>query len=510
MKLSRRILINGITALVLLGGIGGLDPSLPAAAQGNNPPTRVDAEVLESLQGGKSADFVIVMAEQADLSAAYGIADWDERGWYVVNTLKETAARTQKRSIAELSRRGVRFKSFFAGNEIYVHGGSEQALNAILALGDAGAVRAPVTVKLEPAAPRFLQSVGPVQTGAELQAETQAVVPTWGLEDTNAPGFWAAFNFQGEKIIVANIDTGVQYTHPALAASYLCAGGNPGDPKCWKDVTDYPQSVPYDGLGHGTHTMGTMVGTTLSDGYGTYRIGMAPSAKWIACRAFASNEANDSYLLNCADWILAPGGNPSNRPHIVNNSWSGTTSSIWFKSKAQAWVAAGILPVFSAGNLGTQSQCSNIFSPSDYSETFAVAAHDNSRNIASFSSKGPLTNYYGQSEYLKPEISAPGVYILSSFPGNSYAYYSGTSMAAPHVSGAVALLWSCNAYLVGKISLTASLLENGAGISPTGSCGISPDGDGNYTYGHGYLDVYQAGIMGCGLAPAAYLPIILR
>src|SRR5574340_1829394 len=519
MKSSRRILIISLTALLLLGVISGLNPSLPAAAQVENPQAKVDSKVLESLRGGKSADFIIVMAEQADLSAAYGMADWDERGWYVYNTLKETAARTQKRSLAELKRRGVRAESFFAGNEIYVHAGSEQALNAILALGDAGSVRAPVIVQLEPAAPRFLQSIGPVRPGAALQAETQATIPTWGLEDTNAPDFWAAFGRQGEGIVVASIDSGVKYDHTALAASYRCATESLPYSACWRDASTTNVTVfPYDDNGHGTHTMGTMVGTTAYDifnyPYTTRTIGMAPKAKWIACRAFDSTGYADDVELNaCADWILAPSGNPSYRPHIVNNSWGDTVSSTWFKPKVTAWSAAGIFPVFSAGNLKYKTSCVLMGSPADYLESFTIAAHDISGNIASFSLNGSnLTNY---TSTLKPNLSAPGVYVFSAYSPNSSwpydsAYMSGTSMAAPHVSGAVALLWSCNPYLVGKISLTASLLETSAGNPPAGSCGTSPNGDGNYTYGHGYLNVYQAGIMGCGLAPAAYLPIIMR
>jgi len=426
----------------------------------------------------------------------------------VYNTLKETAPATQKRSIAELSRRGVRFKSFFAGNEIYVHGGSEQALNAILALGDAGTIRAPVTVKLEPAAPRFLQSVGPVQTGAELQAETQSIID-WGITELPPPIF-GAHSLAGESIIVANIDSGVQYDHPALAAAYRCAGGGLPSAACWYDATNPTITTPYDDNGHGTHTMGTMVGSNNPSL--TYTVGMAPEAKWIACKAFGSDgKATDSALESCAQWILAPNNNPSNRPHIVNNSWGGDSANSWFQDEVQAWAAAGIFPVFSAGNSGSASTCNNIYSPADYPESFAIAAHDSSRSIANFSSKGPLTNYYGQSEYLKPEISAPGVYIRSSFPGNSYASYSGTSMAAPHVSGAVALLWSCNPTLVGEIDTTVELLEISAEkSSKLDTCGSPEIGDGNYTFGRGYLNVYQAGWMVCGGVQKAYLPAISK
>lgn len=506
MRLSRRILIIGLTALLLLGVISGLDPSLPAAAQVENPPARVDSEVLESLRGGKSADFIIVMAEQADLSAAYGMADWDERGWYVYNTLKETAARTQKRSLVELKRRGVRAESFFAGNEIYVHAGSEQALNAILALGDAGSIRAPVIVQLEPAVPRFLQSIGPVRPGAALQAETQSIVD-WGITDTGAPTFWSAYGRQGQGIIVANIDSGVQYDHPALVNSYRCKNGNLVDLKCWYDPTGDPQqSGPHDDQGHGTHTMGTMVGS--NDPALTYTVGMAPGAQWIACRAFIGNTQEDANVFyNCADWILAPGGNASNRPNIVNNSWGGSSGNSWFRSKVQAWAASGIFTVFSAGN---NSNCGTISTPGDYPESFTAASHASNGIIATDSSKGPLNYYYDLGFYLKPNISAPGVNIISSIPGSNYAVGSGTSMAAPHVSGAVALLWSCNPNLIGNISLTASLLENSARDKLDNSCGVSPYGDGNYIYGHGLLDVYAAGAGICLDWKQTYLPIIRR
>jgi hypothetical protein len=82
-------------------------------------------------------------------------------------------------------------------------------------------------------------------------------------------------------------------------------------------------------------------------------------------------------------------------------------------------------------------------------------------------------------------------------------------MAAPHAAGAVALLWSCNDYLIGNIGLTFALLQGGAASSQDGSCGTSPIG-GNYTYGYGYLDVFKAGQMGCNMAPVAYLPLIFR
>ena len=504
----KRIFLASITMLVMMGMLGSLGRLIPAAAQVSGPRAQVDTQVLEALQSGETADYVIVMAEQADLSAAYGISDWEERGWYVYNTLKETAARTQKSTLAQLKRQGIRNQSFFAGNEIYVHGGTQQSLNAVIDLAEVGSVRAPLTVQLEPAGARFSRPLGPAQPQAALQTELNGS-PTWGLTDAGAPAFWSEYESKGETIIVANIDSGVQYDHPALANSYRCINGNLLDPKCWYDATgDPPEVGPHDDLGHGTHTMGTMVGS--DDQTLPYSVGMAPGATWIACRAFISDETSETILNTCADWILAPGGDPANRPHVVNNSWSDEVHDSWFQDEVITWRAAGIFPVFSAGNKGG---CYTIFSPGDYVESFTVGAHDSSREIAYFSSMGP--NYIGIDPYTKPNLSAPGVNVISSYPPNLPPYYrswesmQGTSMAAPHAAGAVALLWSCNDYLIGNIGLTFALLQGGAASSPDGGCGTSPTG-GNYTYGYGYLDVYKAGQMGCKMAPVAYLPLISR
>ena len=487
----------------------GLALPRPAAAQGVTPPQgeRVDPQVLETLAASGSADFVIEMAEQADLSAAYAISDWNERGQYVVDTLKATAERSQKDAIGQLNRQGARFMSYFVSNVIVVRGGNQHALDAFQNLPGVARVRAPVVVRLEPVEELLRRAVE-----IKLPQAILAGTPTWGLTDTKAPDFWSAFGSQGQGIIVANIDSGVQYDHPALAGAYQCASGNAEDPKCWlntvPDIESCPVGVPCDDNGHGTHTMGTMVGTDqLVSGPS---VGMAPGAKWIACRAFTkTGNGDDSNIIACAQWLLAPGGSAANRPHVINNSWGGetTASDSWFRSYVQAWRAAGMFPVFSAGNNG--SGCTTLGSPADYPEGFAVAAHDSSRNIAWFSSRGPIT--FGVMPYTKPNLSAPGVDIYSSVPINSYnGTYSGTSMAAPHVSGAVALLWSCNPGLVGQIDQTFQLLQNSAGIPPAGSCGAPTSGNGNYTYGYGYLNVFQAGVGICSDWHNTFLPLVMK
>ena len=485
-----------LVVFILAGSLAGHSPLLRANAQGIDPQGKVEPQVLEALQLSGAADYVIVMAEQADLSAAYSIADWNERGRYVYDTLSQTAARSQKRAIAQLQARGLRYQSFILGNQIYVHGGTQRAIESLLSLAEVGRVRAPVTVKLNPV------EMFEVQGAAQAQAEVQAG-PTWGLTDAHAPEFWSTFGRHGEGIVVANIDTGVQADHPALADAYHCAGGNLLDEKCWHDaIVDAPESGPQDDQGHGTHTMGTMVGS--NDPALPHQVGMAPGAQWIACRAFIDNTATEDDLLECAQWILAPAGDPANRPHVVNNSWGGDSQDEWFQEKVQAWAAAGIFATFSAGNEG--SSCNVLGSPADYPEGFTVTAHDNRRTIASFASKG------GNTAYLKPNLSAPGELVLSAYPEKKglgeWLKMNGTSMAAPHVAGAVALLWSLKPDLVGNLGLTAALLQSSAAAPPPGDCGAPESGGGNYTYGYGFLDVYRAGLLSLDLKPAVYLPLI--
>ncbi len=468
--------------LLMMGLVFGLVQSTStAAASSEQGLEKVETAVLDALSAKGSADYVIEMAEHADLSAAYEMTDWDARGWFVYDTLRETAARTQAPIIAILEKSGVKYQSFFAGNEIAVTGSDTSVLSQIAALDAVSHVRYPRTATIEPI---------PVLTRNLFDFSIDAL--DWGLTDTNAPAFWSTFGVQGSGILVANIDTGVQWNHPALDQAFKCA--SPSDASCWADPSNQCGGSACDNNGHGTHTMGTMVGD--DDPTLTYQVGMAPDAKWIACKGCETNSCSDASLNACADWILAPGGSPANRPNIVNNSWGGGGGDAWYLSKVQAWRAAGIFPVFSSGNPG--STCGAIGSPSDYQESFATANHQSDGNINSSSGRGP--SVYGHEPYTKPNISAPGTNICSSVPTNAWnCGYSGTSMAAPHSAGAVALLWSCNSALVGQIDQTFQLLQNSAGAPiNAGACGAPPDGQGNYTYGYGYLDVLAAGTLTCG------------
>lgn len=453
-----------------------------AAARGPEAIDKVETALLDELAQTGSADFVVRFAEQADLSPAYTMG-WQERGEFVYETLTETAERVQGGARAYLDRRGVVQQTFIAGNELYVWGGDLMAVNALAELPEVASLRAARTYFLDPRTPADVS--GSV-------VDTPQGPATWGIQDTHADQFWGVFALQGDGIVVANIDTGVQWDHPALAGQYRCAG-NPGSAACWRDPTGTCGSVPCDNNGHGTHTMGTMVADDAPSL--PYAAGMAPNAQWIACKGCTSDSCEDVHLLACADWILAPAGDPNNRPHVVNNSWGGDGCDAWYQPKVAAWRAAGIFPAFSAGNSG-ELGCGTAGTPGDYQESFATAAHRSSRGIASFSSRGP--SCFGHEPFTKPNISAPGVAVCSTVPyGDWDCFYSGTSMASPHTAGAVALLWSCNPGLIGQIDATFQALQETADPPPAGDCGAPPDGEGNYTYGYGYLNVLAAGLQHC-------------
>ena len=437
----------------------------------------IEAALRDHLEAGFTADLVVRFAEQADLSPAYGMA-WHERGEFVVARLREVADRSQAAARVILDARGASYRPFLAGNEIYVRSGDTALAAALAGLAGVAEIRAPRELSLEPFAAVPL-------AGGE--------VPTlgWGLIDSGATSFWSSFGRQGEGIVLAEMSSGVQWNHPALVNAYHC-GSDPADPSCWFDPSNICGGSMCDNLGIGTAVAGIMVG---SDDPGLpYQVGMAPGAEWIACKACESSSCSQFAIESCADWLLQPAGDPDNRPHVVVVPWGGGGGDPWLEAKVTAWWAAGIFPSIRAGNGGPG--CASMETPGDYQESFAAAAHDDTRTIASFSSRGPSA--FGHDPYTKPNLSAPGVGICTSYPTDGWATnFNGTSPAAAHVAGAVALLWSCAGYLVRDVDATFEALQATTGGPPAGNCGAPPDGQGNYTYGHGFLNIIQTGVEFC-------------
>jgi subtilisin family serine protease len=313
-------------------------------------------------------------------------------------------------------------------------------------------------------------------------AVNQSVAAGWdNLGKINAPALWA-MGYRGQGMVVASMDTGVDYTHPELAAQWR------GGTNSWFDPygnhpnpADLPSTCA--SRGHGTATMGVMVGKT---------VGVAPDAQWIAVKVFDDNcSATTTGIILGFQWLLDPDGNPStpDAPQVVNSSWGGSnpgcgptdpTGKYVFQPALQNLRAAGILPVFSAGNSGAQGSDTSTY-PGNYLEAFPVGATDSLDTVAPFSSRGPNNCIAPPLTY--PELSAPGVSIYTTGVGNTYTTLNGTSFAAPHVAGGLALLLSAFPTGLSVQQQENALVSSALDLGPVG-----PDD----SYGYGRLDVLSA------------------
>lgn len=302
----------------------------------------------------------------------------------------------------------------------------------------------------------------------------------WNLTQVGAPALWSRLGATGEGAVVAVLDTGADWRHPALASAYR---GRSGDHNYhWFDATASRDTEPRDLHGHGTHVTGLIAGR---DGPRAY--GVAPGAEWVAVRVFdGQGETTDLTLLRGAAWLLAPtrldGTTPRAdlAPDIVSCSWNlDNGADPLFDPVVDAWRAAGILPVFAAGNTdGDPSGPDRILSPASDPDALAVGALTSERSVWWRSRRGP--GFHGG---VKPDLAAPGAAILSTWPENQTAYADGTSMATPHVAGAAALLLSLNPQL-GVDDLAAILRASADDLGAPGA---------DLESGWGALDALAAG-----------------
>ena len=338
-----------------------------------------------------------------------------------------------------------------------------------------------------------LQSVDTIRLDATLSAPqplaATSATPEWNLAMVRADEMWS-LGYTGGSVVVAGMDTGVDVDHPDLAGSWR------GGSNSWYDPNGQ-HAIPSDASGHGTQTMGIIVGGSK----GGTAIGMAPGAKWIAVKIFNdAGTASLSAIHQGFQWLLDPDANPATNdaPDVVNNSW-GYPSYLnqcyrEFENDIAVLKAADIAVVFSAGNSGPSAPSS--VSPADNAGSFAVGAVDTARTVASFSSRGPSAC----DGSVFPEAVAPGVNVRTSdltFGGiipDSYAYVSGTSFAAPHLAGAMVLLLS--AHPTASVPSLEQALESGAvDLGAAGS---------DNSYGYGLIDVVAASaLLGSGGRPSA-------
>nr|WP_202539121.1 S8 family serine peptidase [Streptomyces sp. SID8379] len=418
--------------------------------------------------------FWVQLDAQADTSAARKAKKKADKGRAVIKAKKERATASQGELKALLKKSGAHFTSYWISNTVKVTGDKALA-EKIAARPEVEAIAADKVLKL------------PDDRTAEEQPQAAGGVE-WNIDSINAPKVWDDLGDRGDGVVIANIDTGVDYQHPTLAGSYrgLKADGTYDHDHNWFDATaTCPEQEPCDDHGHGSHTMGTMVG---DDGDGD-RIGVAPGARWIAAKGCTVSGCPQDALLAAGQWILAPTDRtgqdprPDLAPDVVNNSWGADVLDTWYESMVQAWVDAGIFPAFSNGNNGPD--CATVGSPGAYPNTYASGAYDSDGDIASFSARGA-----GEDGAVKPDIAAPGVDIRSAAPGGGYAVMSGTSMASPHTAATVALMWSVSPAIRGDVAATERLLDRTAHDVPDLTCGGTAAN--NNVFGEGRLDAYAA------------------
>ncbi|MEW6084715.1 MAG: S8 family serine peptidase [Chloroflexota bacterium] len=423
----------------------------------------------------------VILKDQADLSAIRQIQDIDERRTTAYQVLTKHANETQAGLRNMFDTFGVVYTPYYLVNALEVRGGT---LVRLYLLTRPEVDRVIPSPRLRPVPQDGYPAIG----GGDF-------VPSdvgWNVQMIGADKVWEEFDARGEGIVIGHSDTGVDVNHPALKESYR---GNPkGDDYNWFDPWNGKPS-PYDSGGHGTHTLGTILG---QDG-----IGVAPEATWFACANLVRNLANPALYLDCMQFMLAPfpqggdplvDGDPTLAADVLNNSWGcpeieGCDPNALLPA-VDNLRAAGIFVVVSTGNEGPN--CSTVTAPPAlYDSAFSVGAIDQFGNIAPFSSRGPVT--VDDSGRMKPDIVAPGVDIFSALPGGTYGATSGTSMAGPHIAGAVALLWSADPSLIGDIERTEQILiETAQPYAGDTSIGCFDGEVPNAAYGYGILDVYAA------------------
>jgi subtilisin family serine protease len=347
-----------------------------------------------------------------------------------------------------------------------------------------------IAARVRPALARVLADIPGVRSvklDVSLRAPRAALgapaAGEWNLVAVHAPSLWSR-GFDGNGVVVANMDTGVDLAHPDLQPRWR------GGMHSWWDPYR-STATPYDVIGHGTQTMGVLVGGTA----GGTAIGVAPGAQWIAAKVYDDmGNTTLSTLHQAFQWLLEPSGNADapEAPDVVNASWglaSVGSCDTTFEPDLQALRAAGILVVFAAGNYGPTPETS--MSPANGPSGYAAGAVDSSLTVDTSSSRGPSPC----TSRVFPDVVAPGVDVRTadrSLAGMArFASVSGTSIAAPHVAGVAALL-------LGALPSTPVADLEDAIRNTARDLGVSGPDDAT---GHGLLDADAAYLALAGNAP---------
>lgn len=475
-------------------------PSKTTNFEDDNWEEKISPKLMTQALRGEALDFLVILKNQKDVSASQNFKTKEARGNFVYEKLKQNALADQKNILRVLKNSQASYQSFFIINAIQVKG-NFNLLQKLAKLPEVNQLtdNSPILFE-EPVSTNYSNSRGPTTI-------------EWGIDMIDAEEVWA-LGYNGQNVIVGGQDTGYDWTHPALDHNYRGNGTTVDHNYNWHDAiheiisssadTINPcgldSAFPCDDHNHGTHTMGTMVGED-----GDNQIGVAPGAKWIACRNMERGNGTPATYIECFEWFMAPtdlnNENPdvSKAPHVIANSWScptseGCDSTNWhvMETVVQNLKASGVVVVVSAGNSGSQG-CGSVSTPAAMFEaSFSVGATAQNDTIAGFSSRGPVTVH--GTGIRKPDVSAPGVGVRSCIRDSSYASFSGTSMAGPHTAGLVALMISANPDLAGQVELIEDIIEQTAvPKTDTLDCGgISSQDIPNNIYGYGRINALAA------------------
>lgn len=428
-------------AAALAGGVGASSPASArlAAAYGTpSAPDKLAPQLRERVDRADPATLlpaIVVLAAQADVSAPRTVGRRD-RLRRAENRLRATAGSTQGDLLRDLAVERARGNvshvvPLWIQNAVSLRA-TPEVLTAISRRPDVASVQSDVSI----AAP------------APAASTSSAAEPN--ISVVNAPAMWD-LGFRGQGIVVASMDTGVDVSHPELA------GGWRGGSDSWYDPNGQHPTTPTDVSGHGTQTMGVIVGGAAA---GT-SIGVAPAARWIAVKIFNDRGTTTSTAIHLGfQWLLDPDHDPAtaDAPNVVNNSWTLTGGGcvLDFQQDLRNLRAVGILPVFAAGNFGPTA--GTVPSPANNPEALSVGGTDDLDVVDPSSSRGPS----GCAGATSPTLVAPDRGIRTTDLYGSYVEDTGTSVAAPHVTGAIALLLSARPGLAASADLQQAALQQGA------------------------------------------------
>eukprot|EP01080_Neovahlkampfia_damariscottae_P004023 gene4023-7279_t len=458
--------------------------------------TKIDPLILIDFKTNNKINANILLKEKPNFTLFHNFKNSDEKAEQILKELKDIAKTSQKSLIQFLTQKNKKFTSFYISNMIHVKNVDFDLIKEISTRIDVKKVTSDSGWKIQ------ISEKAPSKKMNENKPEIE-----WNIQFVNATKVWAQ-GIDGTGYTVANADSGIHFTHEALIKNYR---GNIKNSKFQHDYHWYDgvqevhfggskcgvrSKFPCDESNHGSHTLGTAVGASEKR-----KIGVAPGAKWIACRVLENGWTRPVQIMRCLQFFMAPhdsnGKNPNIklRPISIGNSYhcphhpSTCPDTEVFKDAIEALYEAGVLMVVSAGNRGT---CGSINEPpTHYEKSFVVGAtHYKSMEIAPFSSKGPVL--IDGSKRRKPDIVAPGINIRSCVPpGNSYSLMSGTSMSSPIVTGSIALLYQAVPEIARNLSCVTRILEITAFPRLNSECG-SPRTHPNNVFGYGIIDIEKA------------------